>query len=162
MKNMNEKINKWKPILDCLNMSDTSLYEPLVIFAEEKNKIDFLKTLYKNIYLADNTLPISLKILSKLDLTNKKLIVDTENKYQVDDYELSIDVKEVVVGDHLQFQIPGLDAVAYVENLSINELVSKINEMLKDKTEMIINGDFISYIGLDGIFYKIRYRMLVQ
>jgi hypothetical protein len=154
MKNMNEKINKWKPILDCLNMSDTSLYEPLVIFAEEKNKIDFLKTLY--------TLPISLKILSKLDLTNKKLIVDTENKYQVDDYELSIDVKEVVVGDHLQYQIPGLDAVAYVENLSINELVSKINEMLKDKTEMIINGDFISYIGLDGIFYKIRYRMLVQ
>ena len=97
MKNMNEKINKWKPILDCLNMSDTSLYEPLVIFAEEKNKIDFLKTLY--------TLPISLKILSKLDLTNKKLIVDTENKYQVDDYELSIDVKEVVVGDHLQYQI---------------------------------------------------------
>lgn len=34
--------------------------------------------------------------------------------------------------------------------------------MLKDKTEMIINGDFISYVGLDGIFYKIRYRMLVQ
>jgi len=171
--------NKWIPILDCLNMSDTSLYDALVTYAECCSEIENNKYIHidmnwhpteeekRNMTSSDLSpdrlyLAIGLRILSKLDLKNKKLIVDTENKYQVKDYEFSINVKELVVGDHLQFEIPGLDAVAYVENLSINELVSKINEMLKDKTEMIINGDFISYVGLDGIFYKIRYRMLVQ
>lgn len=108
--------NKWIPILDCLNMSDTSLYDTLATYAECCSEIENKKHIHINmnwhpteeekinmsssdlssdkLYLA-----IGLRILSKLDLTNKKLIVDTENK---------------------------------------------------------------SYIGLDGIFYKIRYRMLVQ
>jgi len=133
-------INKWKPVLENLDIKEKDL-EWMSIYAEYHAMRDMNKNSYisrdienpiynKYVTEIDNTLPISIKILSKLNLDGIKVepmqrAVDMKHMTETYQFSIIIPMNEVEDLRHV-----GIDIIADLENLLIEETVEKINEKL--------------------------------
>lgn len=83
--------------------------------------------------VAQNLLPVSFKVLSKLNLEGKKLeFGDVEFPIQLDEKIIIDDVNKI-----LEFE--GMKIVQEIEGKLINNLVEKVNEELKEGNTFVVD-----------------------
>ena len=160
---INHAILKWTPVINSLNIG-THLIEPISIFAEVhsyKNNNNLYSSNY-NIF-TDYILPMSIKILSKLNLSNVKLIIDTENNYTFDDYYIKFNLtteQEQELNMQVQVVINPIDMA--FSALS-NEIIININDKIKNEkfNILIINDNFINKIERFPTYILLTYNFIL-
>lgn len=144
-------IQKWSPILDVLNVTDVKKRRFMSVYAEHQSKSepDLLFGFSEKVDLsmsdgatqgdiAQNLLPMSMKILSLLNLEGKRIQI----KENLPTRKFSIDISNVTELDKKKFDEMNLDFVRLVENKLMDILVENINEELKTKNNFYIQSKF--------------------
>jgi hypothetical protein len=96
--------------------------------------------------VAQNLLPISMKILSKLNLEGKNLVVE-DNPRSVEEYQVACSVSRNQIEDVRAML--GIDVVQKIENMLVEEMIQMINRRLEDKNNfhVYIMAESISLIS---------------
>lgn len=151
----NRVVKKWKPIMDALNvperknMNEKRIFSDVDPYGEENwdddlgeyeiNPVRVFISVYSEYHsiteiepLDKNYLPISVKVLSRLNLGNKKY----EIKQGLKDTIISIAMSRNQLEDMKFAQ--GLELVQLIENTLVNELVAVINRELETKNTIYI------------------------
>ena len=136
-------LKKWNPILDALQVTDEKHREYMAEYAERHQNFEYnfenytpirgIETVGGNGNVAQNLLPVALKIFSKLNLEGKKV----EFAELVDVVFLSKTLERNTIEE-----IKASDGYAMVQELEkglIDDLVIKINEELKEGNTIIID-----------------------
>lgn len=116
MKNTEELISKWIPILLNLNIEERHL-EKLAIYAERHSKLETERL--HNISFTETTLPYALKVLSKIEDLDKVTIDDNQQ----------INHCNAVKFTTSELEMPNFKD--YCENIMISTITNDINDMLK-------------------------------
>ncbi len=135
-------IKKWKPILEISNISKEYWID--IASYCEKYKDDILKEPFPS-------LPMSIKLLSKLDLS----------KVMFSDFrEICKPAKIYMMITHEQLQEIktkiGIDMVMQMESTLIEQMSIFLNEQIKNDGGVIINGLFETILIEDPIEYKLE------
>lgn len=134
---MEKKLEKWMPIIDCLNVQDEPKRLIMANYAEQ-----YAAKLY-TINDSVSSLPIALKILSKLNLENKNVMINFEDK-----------------PSHLLFQTMKFysdiidNSISTTENILIHKCIDFINNELKDNNNLYIADLVQSIIVTDTLPMK--------
>lgn len=146
---------KWTPILEALNVTDEKMRKFIPEYAEYYSKYSTELTTYivepKN-DISQNLLPLSLKVLSQLNLKDKNVQI----KGSLPTLSFSIDVEESQI---LAIKEAGIDSetiVIQLETMLRNLLVEHINKELETKNNLYITNivQSISIMSSEG--YKPR------
>ena len=162
---INHAILKWTTVINSLNIG-THLIEPILIFAEVhsyKNNNNLYSSNYNIFTDYDYILPMSIDILSKLNLSNVKLIIDTENNYTFDDYYIKFNLtteQEQELNMQVQVVINPIDMA--FSALS-NEIIININDKIKNEKSniLIINDNFINKIERFPTYILLTYNFIL-
>lgn len=123
-------VEKWRPILDALKVTDENKRKFMAEYAEFHMKMDsFQDTVCETNSqgdIAQNLLPLSLRILSMLNLENKNY----QLKEGIPTKVFSIDVS-AVYGNEEQLKLIGVDWTQKVESELVNQLIESINRDLE-------------------------------
>jgi len=138
-----KSIYKWAPIMISLGLKNNRLAGTLSLFAE----LYSYNTIYNHnnkliINLNDRInatlLPIMLRTLTSLNLELVNLIIDNDNKYELNTYSIKL--------KHIIDDIDDIDDSFCVDKLIIDTITNEINEKIKKEKsdKMIIRYDFIN------------------
>ena len=140
-------IKKWKPVVDMLDIKNIDISESLCIFSEYYSKL--------NNYKENNNLPLCLQILKKINLDNKILIVDINNEFELNTYQI-----EIKLPYDFYDNMFGLDIKAHIESTLINEVVYLINKEIVKYDYLIINANFINIFNvLQNLYINCVYNL---
>jgi len=115
---------KWKPILDSLNITNNEKRVKIALYAEQHMKLDSYNHNPTNIAnnIGASLLPISLKILSKLD--NFEIV---DNPRLVETYQVSSSINREEIESLRCFTTsPGIEIVQRLESVLVEELISQL------------------------------------
>jgi hypothetical protein len=137
---------KWAPILDVLEIKDNDIRNFIAVYAEH-HQDNFSLTecpRIEEMYGKEpiSLLPVSLKLLSMLNLTGKN--IEIRDKKDVKSKKVSIKIKRSEVEMYAQY---GRDIIARIETALINELACQINDELKTNNNFYVHR-MVSYISL--------------
>lgn len=139
---MERLIKKWKPILEVANIP-RDYWEDVATYCQ-KYQDNILKEPFPS-------LPMSIKILSKLDLS----------KVMFSDFcEICKPVKIYMMVTHDQLQDIkariGIDVLMQMESTLIEQMSNFLNEQIKNDGGIIINGLFETLLIEDPVEYKLE------
>lgn len=131
-------IAKWAPIMDALKVTDEKLREFMSIYAEYymfEQKYSPGEDHTGPFGARENLLPVSLKILSILNLTGKTI----EIKYgdDVEEYTYGITMTNAEMDDIRS--ATGMDIVQKMEKRILDTIVNNINKQLETKNIIFID-----------------------
>ena len=161
---INHAILKWTPMINSLYIG-THLIEPISIFAEVHSYKNNNNNLYSSNYNFftdyDYILPMSIDILSKLNLSNVKLIIDTENNYTFDDYYIKFNLT-TEQEQELNMQV-GINSIDMTYSALSNEIIININDKIKNEKSniLIINDNFINKIERFPTYILLTYNFIL-
>jgi hypothetical protein len=157
-------LKKWSLIIDALNVTDDKIRQFIADYCEhscdQSSKISFNNI--EEVCKHQDMFPLSIKILSMLNLKDKNLFLVEEQPKKdltvtLDDAESNM-VKEWIVSfllkqneaDDIKNKT-GIDIVQHSEKLLMNELVNMINKELETKDNFYVSKmvDSYSYVN-DG------------
>ena len=144
-------LSKWKPILEVLNVTDDDMKKIMANYAEHDGTIEIGKKTLES-KLAYNLLPISLKVLSQLNLKGKEVIftdaIYWQNKNRTDLIDKMLDEVNPVNEQKKQIKVHidsdflysmGVEkAVQHFESVLMNQLVIQVNEELEKGTTLYL------------------------
>lgn len=139
---MDRLIKKWKPILEMTNIPK-DYWEDVAIYCE-KYKDDIFKEPFPS-------LPMSIKLLNKLDLskvmfTDFKEICKPVKIYMMVTHDQLKDIKAKI----------GIDILMKMESTLIEQMSNFLNEQIKNEGGIIINDLFETIIIDDPVEYKLE------
>jgi hypothetical protein len=127
-------LTKWEPILNILNFSDT--LKPIIANYAEYHMLQGAaqnKTLDIEAGSSSDTLPISLKILSQLNLAGKTLeLVGDEIELPTPGVSINIKDSQIIALN----EFPGIDIISRFESVLIHQMVQEINTQLEKGTKL--------------------------
>jgi len=138
-----EALKKWSPILDVLKV--TVKRQLIAEYAERHSHMEFERVttfstpettpldIITNPDLGQNLLPVSLKILSQLNLNGKNVSL----KDGLPTISFSVELEKNEVKDIKE--VEGLELVQKLENKLVDNLVTYINKELETKDNLYIN-----------------------
>lgn len=109
-------LKKWGPVLDALNIDDYDKKVKIAEYAEHHQKIDGIAS---NNEFGDNSLPMSIKVLSELDNFD---IVENQIGIQSHRYSIRINADDV---NYIRGNFD-IDVISRLESLALNELINDI------------------------------------
>jgi len=122
-------LTKWKPILDALKLTDEKKRLLIAEYAEHHMKLDAeASTIFETKSMDQNLLPISLKVLSELNLDGKNI----EIKMGMPTKSFSIDLP---IGEN-DFHPNYIEEIG--ENALLHLLIDYLNEQLETKNNLYI------------------------
>ena len=131
-------LTKWAPILDVLEIKDENVRAFVALYAEHHHD-NFL--LEERPLLQDmdkkeqvNLLPVSLKLLSMLNLTGKNLLIKDRKDVELKRVNIKVDKMEV-----MEYSRYGLDIIVRVESMLLNKLAEEINMELEGSKNFYVN-----------------------
>jgi len=136
-------IRKWKPVLESLNITDEEKSTKIAVYAEQHQRLESFEIINNNGY---NLLPISIKVLSKLDnfeITDDPRLVET---YQV----------SVTINRHEIEYNTGIDIMPRLENVLVEELINQ----LRGKKVLVYKAAS-SLLTIDEVQYVVGTRMIL-
>ena len=142
---------KWSAVLQISNIPK-DYWEMVAIYCDNYHyKISDNKN-----PLDDNTLPISLKILSNLDLSRVTLNNNDMDINLFKTYSISVKMSQDDIDD---FGVAGLDIINNVESLLIKEQSDVLNKMILERGGLFIK-DVCSQIKFDGNKIRLESRLI--
>lgn len=164
-------IKKWKPIIESLKVEDERKIELMSLYAEYRQLTQNKQSNTGPITLSSfavtqNLLPMEMKLLSKLKLTDKAVIMSDFNddkvrfvnphpmlKFTLSYEEIDTDIKlvrknkinAINSGNH---NPNGMAFIQRLDNMSIALIISDINERLKDGQILYIDQQIISNLTI--------------
>lgn len=160
-------IKKWKPVIESLKVEDERKIELMSLYAEYRQLTQNKQSntgpiTLSNFAVAQNLLPMEMKLLSKLKLTDKAVIMSDFNddkikfvnphpmlKFTLSYEEIDTDIKlvrknkinAINSGNH---NLNGMAFIHRLDNMSVDLIVSDINQRLKDGQILYIDQQIIS------------------
>ena len=156
-------IKKWKPILESLKVTDERKIELLSIYGEYKG---VTQSTPSSVQGSANLLPIEMKILSKLNLEGKGVIMSGINDekikfinphpmlkftlgYEEIDTDIKLARKNKINAINGNFNVAnGMSFIQRLDNISVDLIISDINERLRDGQILYIDQQIISDLTL--------------
>ena len=124
---------KWHPIIDALEVTDKKKRKIMAEYAEFHQQYQNENLIVsENEDIAQNLLPVSLKILSQLNLTEKNVIL--KQGLPTLRFDVDIDRKQV------EESHDGSQIVRQLEGILIGKLISYINKELETKTNLYLTA----------------------
>jgi len=126
---------KWSPIMDALKVTDENIRKIMAEYAEfhqQHQNENLIVSATDDI--AQSLLPVSLKILSQLNLTEKNVIL----KEGLPTLSFDVDVNMKQVNDMKDGGIDGTQIVIQLEGILTKKLVEYINKELETKDNLYI------------------------
>ena len=149
-KSLEQMLKKWNPILEALKVTDDKIKKIIVEYAEYCQSDGYYKKIENDIM--QNLLPVSLKVLSQLNIKDKNVILKEDDKFGFEDmptksFSISINKSELV---SIKEGI-GFEGAEKMESVVIQELVDYINKELETKENLYISNlvQSISIISTD-------------
>jgi len=149
-KSLEQMFKKWSPILDALKVTDDKIKKIMVEYAEYCLSPEYYQK-YEN-DIAQNLLPVSLKILSQLNIKDKNVVLKEDHKIGFEDmptksFSISINTDELIS----MKESVGFGGAEKMESVVIQELVNYINKELETKENLYISNlvQSISIISTD-------------
>ena len=126
---------KWHPIIDALEVTDKKKRKIMAEYAEFHQQYQNENLIVsENEDIAQNLLPVSLKILSQLNLTEKNVIL----KQGLPTLSFDIDINMKQVSDMKDGGIDGTQIVIQLEGILTKKLVEYINKELETKDNLYL------------------------
>ncbi len=153
-------LSKWEPIINALNVSDPDIKRIMADYAEHDGTIEIGdRTLEQKLY---SLLPVSLKVLSQLNLKNKKVVlVDSTywmNKNRTDLIDKMLDEVDpmnehkkqikINIDSDLLVTIGTEKTIDHCESALMNQLIVMINKELENGTTLYLTK-MISSIDIE-------------
>ena len=124
---------KWHPIIDALEVTDKKKRKIMAEYAEFHQQYQNENLIVsENEDIAQNLLPVSLKILSQLNLTEKNVIL--KQGLPTLRFDVDIDRKQV------EESHDGSQIVRQLEGILIGKLISYINKELETKNNLYLTA----------------------
>ena len=176
-------LKKWGPILDALKIEGAELRLFAAVYAEYHQLIDNMNyatiglstPLYNSTWGEDkgmsgsgdqiqNLLPVSLKILSKLNLSGKTYEIKDPKEFNIGTLEFSMELSDEEIQD-IKYAT-GMDIVQKLEKKLVDVIVSHINKELETKNNLYIHtlANSINIISAEGfkprVYITSRYKII--
>ena len=150
-----DSLKKWSPILDSLKATDESMRQILADYAEHDQQLtsEIEWGGINAVDLAMSLLPISLKILSQLNLKDKTVVM-MDSEYRLNKKRTDI-IDQMTIGDRkeeecykefsvginhdMQISIGTEKCVQYMESVLMDEMTKYFNKELETKNTFYIN-----------------------
>jgi hypothetical protein len=116
MKNTEELISRWKPIIETLNVEERHV-EKLATYAQQHSMLEIERL--HNVSFTETTLPYALKVLSKIENLDKVIIIDTKQ----------MNYCHAVIFKREELEMPNFKD--YCENIMVSSIANVINDVLK-------------------------------
>ena len=136
---------KWKPILDALNVTDEKLSQLMVAYAESRINKNYVPSFKRTDIshadkpinpgdLGQNLLPMSMKVLSQLNITHKFVML----KDGLDPLTFSVNIDKNKMAELKNPE--KLELIQQLENELVQKLVDYINKELETKDNLYISS----------------------
>ena len=177
-------LKKWGPILDALKIEGAELRLFAAVYAEYHQLIDNMNyatmggessRLPNSVWgygegkvgsgdEAQNLLPVSMKILSKLNLSGKTYEIKDPKEFNIGTLEFSMELSDEEIQD-IKYAT-GMDIVQKLEKKLVDVIVSHINKELETKNNLYIHtlANSINIISAEGfkprVYITSRYKII--
>jgi hypothetical protein len=157
---------KWSPIMDALKVTDEKVRKIMAEYAEfhmkqevESRQVESQLYILPDSDVAQNLLPVSMKILARLNLTDKNVIL--KHRLPSITFSESIDEQQIQAIKESNSGELGMQMVIQLENILIEKLASHINKELETKDNLYITllAQSISIISEEGNW---KPRMMIR
>ena len=132
--NVENAVKKWNPIFEALEITDKKVVEFGSIYAEYYSMLTNERVSVGFGDMLNNLLPLNLKVISLLNLTNKNIEIKEGLKTQlVKTVMTKMQYDEICSGS-------GMEAAIKMEKDVVDLLANEINKQLKDKDTLYVQA----------------------
>lgn len=141
---MRDIYTKWSPIMDALKVTDEDKRKFMAEYAEFHQNNDNYNEEFTDI--VQNLLPISMKILSQLNLTGKNVVLKEDGLTPIE-FSVEIDrneverIKETIETIPFPFEFDEIGDKKMKEMREYGVIVQKLENVLQDKLVKYINDE---------------------